>query len=121
MLHCPPHLIIGLLRTLYPFGLVFWPKDAQKPNPDIACAVGSASLAHRVVGIGESEKRIAAPGPRRRAVHQREHLRFETGKTADRRCGCTRKRSGMKHLLRNERGPNNIIVSKRRSVAGVGK
>ena len=27
----------------------------------------------------------------------------------------------MKHLLRSERGPDNIIVSKRRSVAGVGK
>src|SRR5580704_5837484 len=27
----------------------------------------------------------------------------------------------MKHLLRSDRGPNNIIVSKRRSVAGVSK
>jgi hypothetical protein len=27
----------------------------------------------------------------------------------------------MKHLLRGERGPDNIIVSKRRSVAGVSK
>ena len=27
----------------------------------------------------------------------------------------------MKHLLRSERGADNIIVSKRRSVAGVGK
>src|SRR4029077_19465461 len=30
-------------------------------------------------------------------------------------------RSGMKHLLRSERGPDDIIISKRRSVAGVGK
>ena len=83
--------------------------------------LGSALPAHRVVGIGESEKSIAAPPARRRAVHHREHLRFESGKTADRRCGCTRKRSGMKHLLRGERGPDNIIVSQRRSVARVGK
>jgi hypothetical protein len=54
-------------------------------------------------------------------MHQREHLRFEGGKTADRRCGCTRKRSGMKHLVRSQRGLNNIIVSKRRSVTAVGK
>jgi hypothetical protein len=33
-----PTLIIRLLRTLYPFRAVFWPKDPQKPNSHIAVA-----------------------------------------------------------------------------------
>ena len=54
-------------------------------------------------------------------MHEREHLGLEASETADRRCGCSRERGGVKHLLCSERGPNNIIVSKRGSVAGMGK
>jgi hypothetical protein len=44
MLHSPPPtLIIRILRTLYPFRSVFWPKDPQKPNPDIAVASAASA------------------------------------------------------------------------------
>jgi hypothetical protein len=33
-----PTFIIRFLRTLYPFRPVFWPKEPQKPHPDIVVA-----------------------------------------------------------------------------------
>jgi hypothetical protein len=36
-------LIIRLLRALYPFRPVLWPKDPQKPNPDSVASAVSAN------------------------------------------------------------------------------
>ena len=47
--------------TLRPFGIEF--KGRARLSLTDACALGSVLFAHRVVRIGESTKRVAAPGP----------------------------------------------------------